>query len=328
VTSPALGDGVAAAVYSGDFLTAFGPGSCAGSNEAEVIYFSGELLAALDDPVDSDPFALGVIAHEAKHVISLYNGLQRLGPVKFNDLWIEEGTAEVAQVMSSRIAWAATGGPTLGEAITSANILTAVQANGGIETPEMSGLIDELAGVIRSLSAQPNSVITDPTGAPSGHSFYNNSWHWHRFLGDAFGGAMTAQADSAFFRALTSSLTPAGGAAGEILLTGRSFDQLFEDYVVAVSLHGTGFSPTYEITTWDFVSAGDIFLDPDPPGSYPWPVTADDTDSWDPFVSNSYTGTIGASGVRFHDFRSSGAASAQIRVTGAADGVLIVTRID
>lgn len=325
VTSPSL-EGAAAAVYSGDFMTPVGPGSCPSSNEGEVIYFLGDLLAALDDAEDSDPFALGVVAHEAKHVISLYHGILR--PSGFNELWIEEGTADVSQVMSSRIAWAATGGPPLGQAITRADISASLVGNPRRATPEMSALVDELAAVVRSLSAQPNSVITDPTGAPEGHSFYANSWLWHRFLGDAFGNATTPQADSAFFRALTSPSTPAGGASGEILLTGRSFTQLFEDFVVAISLHGSAFSPTLAFTTWDLVSSADIFSNPNPPGSFPWPVTADDVDSWDVFAAKSYTGTMGPSGVRFHDFRSAGVASAQILVTGADSGAVIVTRIE
>jgi hypothetical protein len=229
--------------------------------------------------------------------------------------------------MSSRIAWAATGGPALGSAITSADIFGSLV--GGQPTAEMSAAVDALAGVVRSLSAQPNSVIVDPVGAPDGHSFYSMSWLWHRFLGDAFGGASTALADSSFFRELVSPSTPAGGASGEIQITGRgSFNQLFEDFVVAVSLHGSGFAATYPITTWNFISAGNVFTNPNPPGSFPWPATADNTDQWDPFVADSYTGTMGPSGIRFHDFRSSGTAGAQIHVTGANSGRIIVTRLD
>jgi hypothetical protein len=175
-------------------------------------------------------------------------------------------------------------------------------------------------------------------GRPASHSFYANSWHWHRFLGDAFGNASTPLADSSFFRQITAPTTPAGAAAGEVQVTGRSFTQLFEDFVVAVSLHQTGHNPTYEIDTWNFVSAGDVFSTPNPLGSYPWPVTASEVrDSqgrtvsvtqWVAFGDNSYTGTMGPSGVRFHDFRSSGTASAQIHVSGANTGVIIVTRID
>jgi hypothetical protein len=342
VTTPELGENVAAAVYSGDFVPTID--GCTGSNEGETIYFAGDLIELLA-PSGEDPvyFALGVLAHEAKHVVSLFNGIQRgnlaAGPPVFHDLWVEEGSAEVAQSTASRIAWAAVGGPALGQPITAEDILSTVQSNGGRETREISGLVDVLAGTVRSLSAQPNSVITDPTGAPDEHSFYQNSWHWHRFLGDAFGDA-SERMDSAFFRALTDPSTPAGGAAGELQLTGvADFDELFEHFVVAVSLHGTGHVAPFPIDTWDFVTAGSVFRNPNPDGDYPWPVTATETrqpdgtvissTQWAPFESNSYTAAMGPSGLRFHDFRSDGSRAAQIHVAGVdGDDLLVVTRID
>lgn len=338
VTTNALDESAAAAVFSGDY---FPTSSCGGSNEGEVIYFKGDLIRNLD-AADPDAFALGVLAHEAKHVISLYNGIQRgslLNP-EFNDLWIEEGTADLSAEMSSRIAWAATGGPAVNAPITRTAILLAVQANGNQATDEMTAVIDDLAGIVRSLSSQPNSVMNDPVGAPDEHSFYNMSWHWHRVLGDGFGDAASAPlADSSFFRLLTDPLTPAGGAAGELQITGSgSFDDLFEDFVVAVSLQGSGFTAPHPIETWDFVSAGDVFTTPNPDGSYPWPVTAKETrdasgrttsvTQYAPFGSDVYSGSVGPSGVRFHDFRSNGTVSAQIQVSGADDGVIIVTRLD
>jgi len=336
VTTPSLDENVAAAVFSGDYFPTTGPGSCSSSNEGEVIYFQPDVIRDLD-AADPNPFALGVLAHEAKHVISVYNGLVR---GSLHDLWIEEGTARVSQVMASRIAWAATGGPALGEPITREAILTAVYANSPPrETPEMTGVVDALAGTVYSLSSQPNSLLTNPSDAPEEHSFYDTSWLWHRFLGDAFGGAATALADSAFFYALSASSPADAGVSREIRVTGRgSFAQLFEDYVVATSLQGSGFTPTYAITTWDFLGAGDVFRTPNPPGSYPWPVTASETTDangnttsvtqWAPFTANVYSSKVGPSGVRFHDFRSSGSASAQIYVAGAADGVIVVTRLD
>jgi hypothetical protein len=153
--------------------------------------------------------------------------------------------------------------------------------------------------------------------------------------------------DSAFFHALTASSTPAGGARGEIQLTGEgSFEQLFEDFVVAVSLHGTGYTAPYPIDTWDFVDAAEIFSNPDPAGLYPWPVTATETgigvnqtvQQWAPFGTASYESAIGPAGVRFHDFRSSGTTAVQIHASatlqqqcdGGAERCdrIIVSRID
>jgi hypothetical protein len=342
VTSPELGEDVSAAVFSGDFFQR-GP-DCESSNEGEYMYFSGDVLRALDD---DDAFALGVLAHEAKHVVSLYNSIERGsmnggGPPSFNELWIEEGTAEVSQIMSSRIAWEDIGGPAPNEPVTAQALRDTYQANGETIPPEMSAIVDQLAGITYALSAQPNSFITDPSGAPDEHSFYSSSWHWHRWLGDAFGNASDAPlADSTFFRTLTDPSTPAGGASGEIQLTGRTFDQLFEDFVVAVSFQGTPYSPTDAFDTWDFFSGTAIFTRPNPTGDYPWPVTAEETQSsqgatesvtqWAPFASGLYEGRVGPSGIRFHDFRSSGTASAEIQVSGLSgfqEGLVVVSRLD
>ncbi|MGD8871175.1 MAG: Ig-like domain-containing protein [Gemmatimonadota bacterium] len=341
VTTPNLGENVAAAVYSGDYIQR--NAGCPSSNEGETVYFNGPLMADLAPSTgEADYYALGTIAHEMKHVVSLYNGIQR--PTGFNDIWVEEGTAEVSQEMSSRYAWAANGGPAVGDQITAFQLYQA--ATGGLLDREITGVIDVLAGTVRSLASQPNSVITDPDGAAEGHSFYSTGWHWHRWLGDAFGGASEAM-DSAFFRELTDPNTPAGGTTGEIQLTGEgSFEQLFEDFVVAVSLHGTGYTAPYPIDTWDFVGAANIFSNPDPPGDYPWPVTATESGSgatetkqqWAPFGTATYSSPIGPSGVRFHDFRSSGTNDVQIHASanlaqqcdGAADRCdrIIVSRID
>lgn len=323
VTTPNLGDNVAAAVWSGDYYQT--NNGCATSNEGETIYFDGGLLRDLAPSTgEPDYYALGVVAHEMKHVVSLYNGIERggSGSADFNDLWVEEGTAEVSLEMASRIAWAANGGPAVGDPITGLQLYQA--ATSGALDREIRGVLDVLAGMIVSLSSQPNSLVTDPAGADEFHSFYATSWHWHRWLGDGFGGGSEAM-DSAFFRELTDPNTPAGAASGEIALTGRgSFAQLFEDFIVAVSLHGTGYTAPYPIDTWDFVSSANIFSNPDPVGDYPWPVTAQETGSpptetvqqWAPYQTTSYAGAIGPSGVRFHDFRSSGSSDAQIHATG------------
>ncbi|NIR36256.1 MAG: hypothetical protein GWN71_19090, partial [Gammaproteobacteria bacterium] len=80
------------------------------------------------DPEDLSYLALGVMAHEVKHVTSLYHSVARGA---FHNIWIEEGTAEVAQTMSSRIAWAAVGGPAVGSAIDGNDIIEWNNANNG-----------------------------------------------------------------------------------------------------------------------------------------------------------------------------------------------------
>jgi hypothetical protein len=348
VTTPSLPENAAAAVFSGDLVSSAG---CASSNEREVIYFGQEIIANL---VATDPSyaALGVLAHEAKHVVSLYHGIRRNA---FHPTWIEEGTAEISQVMSSRIAWAATGGPAVGVELTGNHIIDAVNANGGKRTPEMWGVVSEIADVILNMSTQPNSLVTNPDGANPAHSFYAAAWHWHRFIGDAFGDASTPFADAPLFKALTDS-TGAAGAAGLAQQTGRNFNELFEDVTVAVSLHKAGPAPARDFSTWNLFSATAIFSGPPevaPPANYPWPITADAESAEDGgspakgfsagvyscpprIVGGQYVEPnpsdrcrMGASGMRIHEFVSPGTGQgAQILVTGAASGKIIVTRLN
>lgn len=349
VTSPSLSDGAAAAVYSGDFVST---NVCAGSNEGEVIYFDQDVIANLVDP-DPSYLALSVLAHELKHVVSIYHAVRRGA---FHPTWMEEGRAEIAQILSSRIAWAATGGPAVGAEVDGTDIIEFVNANNNRISPEMWGVIGGLADLIVSFSTQPNSLITDPVGSHEFHTFYASSFHWHRFVGDAYGDASTPFADGPLFKALTDSGTVAG-VPGLTQQTGRSFDQLFEDVVVAASTHkATSTTAANGFTTWDFRSASQIFASPPdvaPLGSYPYPVTtdlegnltkgfvtgayscplewvgSDDTGSW---VAPDATDRcpIGPSGVRFHDFRSGGVGlGVQILVTGAgSNGKIIVTRLN
>lgn len=348
--TPILADSVAAAVFSGDFRSTL---DCPSSNEGEIIYFSESVMGDLDpaNPDDESFLALSVLAHEMKHVTSLYHSVAR---GSFHNIWIEEGTAEVAQTMSSRIAWAAVGGPAVGRRLTGQDIISWNSSNGEIG-PEAWGVIVQLADLVVWGATQPNSLITNPAGAADFHTFYAGGWHWHRFLGDAFGGASSPRADSALFRAMTDSLTP-GLASAPTAVTGRSFEQLFEDVVVAGALHDAGPTPARAFTTWDLHTASAIFASPPevaPPHRYPWPVTTNvpgGTGQANPsrsfsrgvyscppkIVGEGYRAPaesdrcpMGPSGVRFHDFVSGGdGAGAQIRVFGARNGRITVVRLN
>ncbi len=348
--TPILSDTVAAAVFSGDFRSTI---DCPSSNEGEIIYFSEVVMGNLDpvDPDDESFLALSVLAHELKHVTSLYHSVAR---GSFHNIWVEEGTAEVAQTMSSRIAWAAVGGPPLGSRLNGGDILDWNQSNGGIG-PEAWGIVVQIADLVVWGSTQPNSLITNPGGASDGHTFYAGAWHWHRFLGDAFGGATTALADSALFREMTDSLTPSGPAA-HAAVTGRSFGQLFEDVTVAAALHDVGPPPSLAFTTWNLNSTAAIFASPPevaPPHRYPWPVTTNvpgegaEANPTRSFSRATYSCQpsieafvyqppeegdlcpMGPSGIRFHDFTSGGEGQgAQVQVFGARNGRIIVVRVN
>lgn len=325
-SSPTLPEGAAAVVWSGDLS-----GSCAGSNQAEIMYYHNDVFESLShpDPDSVSYFALGVLAHEAKHVTSLYNSIQRGA---FLSVWVEEGTAEISQVMSSRIAWAATGGPGIGVPIDRDAILETVSQAGGT-TAELWGVVGAVADMIIFLSRQPNSLVTDPVGAHEFHTFYSGSWQLHRLVGDAWGNASTPFADAPLFETMTAS-TSQGGVGALLQATGRTFDELYEDWVVAIATVGSGQTPTRRYTTWDLLSVTDLPFNEallTPPGDYPWPVTGSgDNRNHSMSSAGTFSGRVGPSGLRFHDFLSAGTgAGAQVLVTGAGtSGRIIVVRLN
>jgi len=331
-TAPALGDSVAASVYTGDLRT---NGTCAASNQAEIIFFNADLILDMDG-ASPDWLALSTVAHEMKHLVSIRNRFA--AGTGLPPAWIEEGTAEISATMSSRIAWAATGGPAVGSPVTYTNLIATLCATTPCDfTKEIYGVLDGIANTIVTLSTQPNSLTTNPVGANEFHSIYASGWHFHRFIADAFGNASTPFADAPLFRQLIDSTT-ALGTAGLAQVTGRSFGQLLEDMIVAMSLHNTPApQPSRTFTTYDLITATGIFAGPAelaPPGFYPWPVTvntptgATSEQLWRPFASATFTGKIGPSGMRFHDFQSDGTGTGlQVEVTMGGSSAVIVTRI-
>jgi hypothetical protein len=336
--SPVVKDDVAAFVWSGDFFTA---SSCAASNEREIIYFNLDLIQDMDASPPGHQ-ALETLAHEMKHVVSLYHRIiasQRLGGSQYHPTWIEEGTAEIAGEMSSRIAWAKIGGPAVGAEVTRQSF---VNTSGGI-VAENYGVAIKLARTAWYLSSQPNGLVVEPDGAVDGASIYGSGWLFHRWLGDAYGNAASSpQKDASFFYALNDSLAPRG-TAGLAVETGKSFLALLDEFTQTVLSHktATGTVPR-NFSTYDFVAAAEIFCNPNPLGVFPWPVTTTGTpgdcdatprvtESSNPsasFRTATYAGPIGASGLRVHDFLSNGTGTgAQIQLDMAAPAKMMVVRI-
>jgi hypothetical protein len=331
--SPVVTGDVAAYVWSGNF---FRPSECAASNEKELIFFNTDLILAMEatDANQRTYQALETIAHEMKHVVSMYHRIaasRKAGTAQYHPTWIEEGTAEIAGEMSSRVAWNATGGPALNAEITRQSFVTT-----GSITPDNYGVAMKLARTAWYLSSQPNGLIVSPNGAQSGSSIYGSGWLFHRWLGDAFGAAASSpMKDATLFRALNDSLAPQG-TSGLTQQTGRSFLDLVDEFTKTVSLHKAATpAPTLNFTTYDFVTAAEIFCTPNPLGVFPWPVTTTGTpgdcnatprvtESSTPsasFKTADFTGPIGATGMRIHDFLSNGTgtgAQIQLDLTGAA----------
>ncbi len=318
--SPIVGSGEAAFVWSGDLLSTT---DCAASNQGEIVYFSNSLIGAMSGAQPSYQ-ALGTLAHETKHVVSLYNRIAasvRANAKEFEPGWAEEGIAEISGEMSSRIAWAANGGPPVNAEVTRSDLAT---SSGGISvTPYDYAVLLRMVRTIDYLSSQPNSLTSTPLGADSASNVYGSGWHFHRWIGDAFGNAASGpMADSSIFRQLVDSLTPAE-PAGLTTVTGETFQQLLEEYAAAVSLNGTGApQPTRAFTSYDFVSTTGNLLQVQPPGLYPWVVTPQGTG----FQSASFAGPVGNSGMRIHDFVSNGTGTGaliQVAMSGPSDVVVV-----
>ena len=320
LVSPVVSGNEAAFVWTGDLVTRSGPHGCPSSNERDMIYFNAGLIRQIDSS-PPDWQALPTVAHEAKHVVSLYD---RLVNRTFHPTWIEEGTAEISGEMSSRIAWAANGGPAVGAQVTYSDF----QSSGVNEYDY--GVLLRLARTVYYLSSQPNGLIVAPTGAEPNESVYGSGWHFFRWLGDGYGNASTPMADSSFFRQQTDSITPAG-TAGLQSITGQSFATLVNQFIAAISLDGSSApAPQHAFSTYDFVTATDILATGyQPDGQYPWPVTTSNGVLTKSFATATYAGPIGAWGIRIHDFVSNGTGTgAQIQTFLSSPGTVVVVRLN
>ncbi len=292
--TPVVEEGVAAFVWSGDFFPKTsepGWGACPASNQMEMMRFS---LGTMKGISSGNYQAFGTLVHEAKHISSLYQGIFRK---EYQPLWVEEGTAEIAKEVASRQAWADAGGPAVDSMAFGQDVIEF--------TPENYGIILVNAGTTGYLSSQPNGVVVTPSGAGSNHSVYGSGWHFHRWLGDAYGVPDQAKGDSALFRTLNDSLT-AAGTQGVLQLTGApSWAAVLEEYVAAVMENGTGVPlSSRSFTSYDFFTMNQTFTyTGKPDGDYPFPVNASASGA---FLSASNIGPIGASGVRIFDLTSDG----------------------
>lgn len=319
--SPVVESDVAAYVWSGDFLPR---ADCPASNEMELVRFNARTIRGLSS---GNYQALGTLVHEVKHVSSLYESISRFldqgTPGGFQPTWIEEGTAEIAAEMSSRVAWAATGGPEVG---------TMIRRSDKVITEESYGVLLRWVRTIFHLYSQPNGLVATPEGASQDHSVYGSGWHFHRWLGDVYGEAASApQAEASLFLTLNDSLT-AAGPTGIKNVTGKLWDELMDEYTSAILLNGTGApQPAWGFTSYDFpdVTSGLLSSPHQPPGIYPWAVNVGGDNVTQPFGSFVNAGTIGPSGIRVYDLTSDGTGlGLEVKVETTREPIrIIVARI-
>lgn len=292
--TPVVPSGFAAYVWGPDFLSA---SACAGSNEMEIVYYNQMMFDAVTRPVGQRSYqVMATTVHEIKHVASLY---RRASARDWPPTWLEEGTAEIAGEVAARRAVEATGGV----ARTAVFDRSAYPPRSGeVMTPENSGVLLRLVRTALSYSQARNSLTEDPT---EGHTFYGTSWHFHRFLADAYGDA-AALGDSAFFRKLNTDVPV--GVAGIERLAGKPMPDLLREYATAMTLNGTGApQPERAFTTYDFRSATTDLFRPTwedrPRGVYPWPKTGPEIGSFEP---GRYAEYLYPGGILFHEFASDG----------------------
>lgn len=326
VVDPAL-NGIRAFVWGGDHTLP--RETCASSNEMELVRMSAGAFAQLD----SDRYwAFGGLVHEVKHVSSLYKRVRHsLGVAgeerpDFHPTWIEEGTAEIAKEMSSRLAWQAAGGPGVHDRVTGEMLEAGISRS----YPEVYGivnLIGRTASAFAWFTDRPNAVTFQPRDRGN---VYGSGWHYHRFLRDWFGAAGASPAgDEAFVTVLNDSLT-APGLSGIESVSGLTFGDLLTQHAVAMSVAGAEDSlldGVPRFSSYDFPEVGEFAPSLNAPGHYPWPVTrtgsSDDTAVlWADFaVNRPFRGELTGSGVRFHDFRAAeaGASATFLVEVGAHD---------
>ncbi len=331
---------VAAYVWGGDLFDRVNT-PCAASNEAEVMYFNGALIRALDTGFAQ---ALETAVHEAKHISSFWQGISRsniAGTTQFQPSWLEEGAAEIASNVSSRLAWQSVGGPAANVRVTGQMIEDLGFDENDAIRPEALGVFIRLVRAQDYLASQPNGMIVTPQGARPGHSVYGSGWTFLRWLGDAYGNAGSAPfADASFWTSQNDSLT-AAGTAGIAAVTGKSFARILEEYAAGVMLHMTPSAPTRTAyDTYDFISSIEGFCfaadnppcsgtAPGPAGTWPWPVTAGlDGVMSKPFATSNFTGPTGPTGLRIFEFESTGQASMQLQVQATQPTRVVVARVN
>ena len=324
--------GVRAFVWSGDMT--FTTAQCAASNEMELIHISrGAFL------LDNTQWAYSGMVHEAAHVSSLYKRVRSYnvrgrppGGRTFNPTWVEEGRAEIAKEMSSRLAWERAGGPTAGTRVTGDMLRDGRRS----AREESYGTFQIMARVVRAFSPDPNAITFEPR---DNGNVYGSGWHFHRLLRDRVmaGAENAAASDVAFVAQLNDSLT-APGVEGLVAVTGESMADLLTAHATAMTIAGAegtlGDGTVPRFLLYDFPTATEIFSTPDPPGRYPWPVTivGDDDDdvvsAVDLATSGTFAGQLGGSGLRAYDFEAAGeGAAAVFRVLSGFGTRMIIARV-
>ena len=309
-------------VWIGDMLSR---DDCAASNESELIRLNHRWF-------DIVYFTMtGTMVHEAQHISAGYRWLQRyaddppldiFGKLEAAPLWIDEGQAEIANEMASRLAWEARFSVHPEDRVGEHQLLESP-----MESPELHGILAVLSGVKLAFANEPYALDWSPYGA---------GWHFFRFLGDHYGNPDGLRlGDAELFRTLNDAATPAdiGGIAKTV---GRTWEKVMLDYAIATSLAGTG-APVAQDTprfkTYDFTGLNIEGYFFEHPGRYPWPATmsgdGEEAALWVTLgVPRNLKGTLEQNGLRIFDFRAERAGErAEFRIEGPENARVVVVRL-
>jgi hypothetical protein len=190
-----------------------------------------------------------VAAHEAKHLTSYAERLARAAP--FEEPWVEEGSALVAEEMLARLVRAL---PTRANTTYRESVACELRPGdpGCADLPVAFG--DHFARLYLTLSDPANltPIVTDPAVDPTG-AFYGASWWLLRWAADQSTGG-----DAAFFRALVAG--PQTGIDNVVARTGRPWSDLLGDWWLASATDDlAGFAPQRAQITAPSWNLRDVF---------------------------------------------------------------------
>ena len=243
-----MGNGLILGFFAtSDFLP-----SCPSSNVAEVFYARAPTVLGTspDEPTANWEFRRAIastIIHEAKHLTSFAAKMAQPGYSPNNsaqDAWLEEGSAEIAQELLSRVTFAYTAKSNVDFAATIAR-----------EVRPSTGMPINMFNAFKWLYAylsDPESRSLVGSAASGDVTFYGSGWAFLRWAIDTY-----ATTEPAFLTAMTSDISHVG--VGNIEnITGKSFQQLLSEFSLALAVDDyPGFAATdarYSFPSWNLRS--------------------------------------------------------------------------
>ena len=220
--------GVLGFVSACDLYPAWQDPSVAGSNEAEIFY-----ARTVTDPTTDETTLNGrsqwrrqmpaTMIHEAKHIASYAERLSRAA-TQFEQVWLEEATAQLASEMFGRAIRGNTwrGDATYRETLYCESRPTTAGCAGGVIA--MTNHFTFLSNYLQSFESK--SILSGSEDS----DIYGSAWLFTRWLVDTYGGSD----EGALLRKLVQSGTLAGAANVEAA-TGRPFPQLLGEFTLMLA---------------------------------------------------------------------------------------------